>query len=230
MREYCVDSNESKYTATPSVALASNLARLMFVLSLALMHRVAGAQTAYSQQETAAGINSTALAEIIVTARKRSEDVQSIPESVDVIGAAEIAAAHVIRVDDLGNLVSNLNITTRGDHTPDVVLRGVGAFGVTHGVGFYADDVQLFDGQTVQLDDLERVEVLKGPQGTLYGGSNIGGAIKYVSKLPSDDFEARVSFEDGNYDSSITSALVSGALVPGILDARLSGFYTSLPS
>jgi iron complex outermembrane receptor protein len=173
------------------------------------------------------GASDTALVEIVVTARKRTEDVQAIPEVVDVVSAQELDAAHVTKIDDLGNIVSNLNITTRSDHTPDVVLRGVGAFGVTHGVGFYQDDVQLFDGQTVQLEDLERVEVLKGPQGTLYGGSNIGGAIKYVSKLPTDDFEGRVSLEKGNYGTETASGMVSGPLVPGVLDARVSGYFTT---
>ena len=77
----------------------------------------------------------------------------------------EISDAHITKIDDLGNLVSNLNITTRADNTPDVVLRGVGSFGVVSGVGFYANDVQLFDGQTVRTEDIERIEVLKGPTG-----------------------------------------------------------------
>ncbi|MGH9561750.1 MAG: hypothetical protein ACRD3S_09875, partial [Terracidiphilus sp.] len=63
--------------------------------------------------------------------------------------------------------------------------------------------------------------------GTLYGGSNIGGAIKYVSKLPSDDFEAKVATEYGNYDTVTESGFVSGALVPGTLDVRVSSFYTN---
>jgi iron complex outermembrane recepter protein len=184
--------------------------------------------TAWSQSANTAPseVPSKGLEEIVVTARKREEDVQTIPESVDVFSAPVLEAAHILRLDNLEGLVSNLNITTRADHTPDVVLRGVGAYGVTHGVGFYADDVQLFDGQTVQLDDLERIEVLKGPQGTLYGGSNIGGAIKYVSKLPTDQFEALTSFEAGNYGNKITSGYVSGPLVPGVLEGRISGFYS----
>lgn len=200
---------------------------LLAPLAGALTYMDAGAQATDSSPQAATAKGSEGLQEIVVTARKRTEDLQNIPESIDVVGAPELDSAHVTKIDDLGNLVSNLNVTTRADHTPDVVLRGVGAFGVTHGVGFYADDVQLFDGQTVQLDDLERVEVLKGPQGTLYGGSNIGGAIKYISKLPTDDFQGKASFEYGKYGTETTSALVSGALVPGVLDARLSGFYTS---
>jgi iron complex outermembrane receptor protein len=165
----------------------------------------------------------TGLTEIVVTARKRVESMQSIPESVEAFGAQEIRDAHITKIDDLGSLVSNLNITTRADNTPDVVLRGVGSFGVVSGVGFYANDVQLFDGQSVRTEDIERIEVLKGPQGTLYGGSNIGGAIKYITKLPTDDFQAGASVEFGNYGTQTYSGFVSGQLLPG-LDARASFF------
>jgi iron complex outermembrane receptor protein len=165
----------------------------------------------------------TVLTEIVVTARKRVETMQSIPESIEAFGSQEISDARIKKIDDLGNLVSNLNITTRADNTPDVVLRGVGSFGVVSGVGFYANDVQLFDGQSVRADDIERIEVLKGPQGTLYGGSNIGGAIKYVTKLPTDEFQAGAGVEFGNYGTQTYSGYVSGPLVPS-LEARASFF------
>jgi iron complex outermembrane receptor protein len=184
----------------------------------------AGAQTAAEQAN--ASEDRTALTEIIVTARKRVETAQSIPESIEAFGAQEIADAHITKIDDLANLVSNLNITTRADNTPDVVLRGVGSFGVVSGVGFYANDVQLFDGQTVRADDIERIEVLKGPQGTLYGGSNIGGAIKYVTKLPAEKFEAGAGVELGNYSTQTYNGFISGALVAGLIDARASFFNT----
>jgi iron complex outermembrane receptor protein len=175
-------------------------------------------------REAGAATEETGLTEIVVTARKRVETMQSIPESIAAFGSQEIAEAHITKIDDLGNLVSNLNITTRADNTPDVVLRGIGSFGVVSGVGFYANDVQIFDGQSVRTDDIERIEVLKGPQGTLYGGSNIGGAIKYITKLPTDDFHAGASVEIGNDSTQIYSGYLSGPLVPGVLDARASFF------
>jgi len=175
--------------------------------------------------EPASASEPPGLTEIIVTARKRVESMQTIPESIDAFGPQEISDAHITKIDDLGNLVSNLNITTRADNTPDVVLRGIGSFGVVSGVGFYANDVQLFDGQSVRTEDVERIEVLKGPQGTLYGGSNIGGAIKYITKLPTDDFEAGAGFEFGNYSTQTYSGFVSGPLISG-LDARASFFDT----
>src|SRR5258708_5500986 len=152
---------------------------LMIAGSSTLLASTARAQPA-TVSETDTANQEPGLTEIVVTARKRVETMQSIPESIV-------------------------------------------AFGVVSGVGFYANDVQLFDGQSVRADDIERIEVLKGPQGTLYGGSNIGGAIKYITKLPTDDFHAGASVEFGNYSTQTYSAFVSGPLVAG-LDARASFF------
>jgi iron complex outermembrane receptor protein len=208
-------------------APAGILARLVsasLTMAGACTFATAPAQTV-GEQANAEGAD-TGLTEIVVTARKRVETMQSIPESIAAFGAQEIIDAHIIKIDDLGNLVSNLNIATRGDNTPDVVMRGVGSFGVVSGVGFYANDVQLFEGQTVRTDDIERIEVLKGPQGTLYGGSNIGGAIKYVTKLPTDDFHGGAGVEFGNYSTQTYSGFVSGSLIKDVLQARASFFDT----
>src|SRR5216684_2034813 len=161
---------------------------------------------------------------IIVTARKLGESIQSIPESITAIDARTLAAAHLTTLDDLNSLVTNLNITQRADNTPDVVLRGVGTFGVVQGVGFYVNDVQQFEGQSVRPMDIERVEVLKGPQGTLFGGSNVGGAIKYVTKLPTDTLTGEGSVEYGRFNQQTLDGVVSGPIVPERLLARLSVF------
>ena len=194
-----------------------------------LLFAAAQAQALSQSQPDRAEADADTLQEIIITARKREESVQSIPETVVAISSEVLEKAHFTKMDDLGSLVSNLNISTQSDNTPGVVLRGVGAFGVVQGVGFYANDVQLFEGQTVRPDDLERVEVLKGPQGTLYGGSNIGGAIKYVTKLPTDTFEGSATVEIGGYGTQTYSAIVSGPLMassPTLLEGRLSVFDT----
>jgi iron complex outermembrane receptor protein len=162
--------------------------------------------------------------EIVVTARKVGENVQSIPESITAIDSLTLSAAHVTTLDDLNSHVSNLNITQRADNTPDVVLRGVGSYGVVQGVGFYVNDVQQFDGQSVRPMDIERVEVLKGPQGTLFGGSNVGGAIKYVTKLPTDTLTGEGSIEYGRFNQQTVDGVVSGPIVPERLLARLSMF------
>jgi iron complex outermembrane receptor protein len=164
------------------------------------------------------------VAPVIVTARKQAENVESIPESITAIDSHVIAAAHLTTLDDFNSLVTNINIVQRADNTPDVVLRGVGTFGVVQGVGFYVNDVQQFDGQSVRPVDIDRIEVLKGPQGTLFGGSNVGGAIKYVTKLPSNTPTAEASFEYGEYNDRTVDAAVSGPIVPQKLLARVSAF------
>jgi iron complex outermembrane receptor protein len=213
-------------TPTQQSALRLSGFTALSILGILSSNSILHAQTTPPPQVAATQSAPDTLEELIVTARKRSEIVQDIPESIQAFGARELADAHLTKLDDLGGLVSNLNITTRSDNNPDVVMRGVGSFGVVQGVGFYANDVQLFDGQTVRPEDLERIEVLKGPQGTLYGGNNIGGAIKYITKLPTDTFEGEAAVEAGNYNTQTYSGVVSGPLVAGVLDGRISFFDT----
>ena len=127
------------------------------------------------------------LEEVVVTARKRGESLIDIPESVVSISGDDIGRQNIKGLDKIGLAVPNLNLAMRTDGYPNVSIRGIGAFGLTQGVGFYLDDIQLFSDASSRFGDLERIEVLKGPQGTLYGGSNIGGAIKFVSARPSSD-------------------------------------------
>src|ERR1700736_1020220 len=168
--------------------------------------------------------NVDALEELVVTARKRSENLRDIPASITAISAATIAEAHVTQLDDLNSLVTNLNVVEAHDNTPDVTLRGVGAFGVVQGVGFYANDVQLFEGQIARPIDIERIEVLKGPQGTLFGGANVGGAIKYVTKDPTSTWENEATVEFGSYRTRNYQAVVSGPLDDKI-GRRASVYY-----
>lgn len=139
--------------------------------------------------------------EIIVTAQKREERLRDIPQSIAAFTAKSLEVRGITSTDDLGRQTPGLVLSKRLDNTPNVVIRGIGSFGNTIGVGFYIDEVQNFTDQTMRLEDLERVEILKGPQGTLYGGSNIGGAIKYVSKTPElEGIAADFSAEAGSRD------------------------------
>ena len=140
-----------------------------------------------------AAANQGLLEEIIVTARKREENLMDIPESVVAISGQDIDRQNIKSLEDVGLLVPSLNLSARADGFPNVSMRGLGSFGNTQGVGFYLDDVQVFSDASSRFGDMERIEVLKGPQGTLYGGSNIGGAIKFVSARPDpDEFSGRV--------------------------------------
>jgi iron complex outermembrane receptor protein len=124
------------------------------------------------------------LEEVVVTARKRAETTMEIPESVSAMGDFQLEQSNINNIDDVGLRISNLNLSTRADGNPNVTIRGVGSFGNTQGVGFYVDGVQIFVDASADFGDIERLEVLKGPQGTLYGGSNVGGAVKFETKRP----------------------------------------------
>ncbi len=146
-----------------------------------------------------AAATDNAIEEVIVTARKREESLSDIPESVVALPGAAIDRRNLLGLEDIGFQVPSLNLSTRLDGFPNVSIRGVGSFGNTQGVGFYLDDVQVFSDASSRFGDLERIEVLKGPQGTLYGGSNIGGAVKFVSARPdSEEQFGRVKLRAGD--------------------------------
>ncbi len=138
-----------------------------FVLSAAVFVCAATIGQTATAQSTQAANASGGIETVVVTAEKRAEDIQSVPQSVTAIDAATIVNSHLTGVEDLSSVTPNLNIVERADNTPDATIRGVGSFGVIQGVGFYANDVQQFEGQTVRPVDIARIEVLKGPQGTL---------------------------------------------------------------
>ena len=148
--------------------------------------------------EAAQTDESVIVEEIIVTARKRNESLIEIPESVSAISGFELDQQHMSHINDIGLKVTNLNLSSRADGNPNVTIRGVGSFGNTQGVGFYVDGTQIFVDASAEFGDMERVEVLKGPQGTLYGGNNIGGAVKFVTRRPAfGEFGGEGEFELG---------------------------------
>ena len=141
----------------------------------------------YAQSDATQGASVVTIEEIVVTARKREESLLDIPETVVAISGETISQHNMKTLDKIGMTVPNFNLNTRTDGWPNVTMRGMGAFSLTQGVGFYLDDIQLFGDASSRFGDLDRIEILKGPQGVLYGGSNIGGAIKFISTRPSPD-------------------------------------------
>jgi iron complex outermembrane receptor protein len=168
--------------------------------------------------------------EITVTARKREENLQEIPLAVSVVTGEALVDVGALDISDLQSSVPNLSIYAgRGQSTTlTVFMRGIGQadplWGVDPGVGLYFDDVYVARPQGALLDvyDLERIEVLRGPQGTLYGKNTIGGAIKYVSKELTDDFQGSLALTPGSYNNQDIRASVSGALIPGKLRAKVA--------
>ena len=149
--------------------------------------------------------------DIIVTARRRAESLQDVPIAVTAYSGEALERQGALDITDLSDTTPNVTIeTSRGTNTTlTAFIRGVGqqdpVAGFEAGVGLYLDDVYLNRPQAAVLDiyDVERIEVLRGPQGTLYGRNTIGGAIKYVTRrLDPNETDIRVRANLGTYDQA----------------------------
>ena len=173
-------------------------------------------------------VDDSALEEIIVTAERRDANLQEVPVSMTAYGADDLEALQASDIGDLQSLVPNLSVHVGDANNAVVYIRGVGqvdsiAF-FEPGVGIYLDDVYLGRAQGGFLDviDVERIEVLRGPQGSLYGRNTVGGAIKYVSARPTDEFSAKVSATVGNYARKDVKLSLSGPIAGDRLSGRLT--------
>ncbi len=183
--------------------------------------------------------------EIYVTARRREENVQTIPISVTTFDDTALEAHSMDDLSDLGDFAPNLSFAITGGfglQTSEaaVVIRGIGQIDTAifsdPAVGIYVDGVFLAraQGRVLDLLDLERVEVLRGPQGTLFGKNTTGGAISLITRRPAPDFKARLRGTIGDFDRRDVAASVGGSLAPGLsaslalLATRRDGFARSL--
>lgn len=165
------------------------------------------ATSAHAQDSQEA--SSVGLGEIVVTATKRSENLQDVPVSISAIGAEQLASRGVTASADLATVVPNLQVSSQyGETSPNFSMRGVGVANeftanTASPIGVYIDEVNQSYRYThgLQLFDLERVEVLRGPQGTLFGRNTTGGAIAMYTRKPSlGDQNAYFTVGYGNYD------------------------------
>ncbi|MCJ2187964.1 TonB-dependent receptor [Novosphingobium beihaiensis] len=180
--------------------------------------------------------------DIIVTARRREERLVDVPIAVTTFSGEQLAKSGAIDVTDLAQTTPNVTLEpSRGTNsTLSAFIRGIGqqdpVSGFEQGVGIYLDDVYLNRPQAAVLDiyDVQRIEVLRGPQGTLYGRNTIGGAVKYVTKPLAQDPYLKVRGTYGSYDQAdaviTASAPVSDLVRVGGSLARLSrgGFGKNL--
>jgi len=169
---------------------------------------------------------------VTVTAQKRSQKVQDIPITINVLDARKIQQLDIQSSDQLDGLVPALEIgmpSGKGNQ-PLINIRGVGLNDTnTNNAGpngVYVDEVYEATpaGQTFQTFDLARVEVLKGPQGTLYGRNTTGGAIDYVTNKPTDEFSASEDVQYGSWNTVNSQTIINGQLAPHI-DARAAVVY-----
>jgi iron complex outermembrane recepter protein len=145
---------------------------------------------------------------IIVTAQKREQSILEVPAAVSAVSAAALEAAGVTRLDDLSSAFPNVYLNTNNSlRTTSISIRGVASNpnnpGVDQGVGVFVDDVYQSRPTTINTNvyDLERVEVIRGPQGALYGKNTIAGAVNLISKLPGEKSGVEGAVSIGDFDA-----------------------------
>ena len=192
-----------------------------------------GAQA--QQAEQAEGTASEGLREIIVTAQKRAENVQDTPLAITAIDAQAIEQRGITSVASLSGAAPNLVIaeTPAATANPSISIRGIvdndPILTADPAVGLYVDGVIVgrSAGALFDMMDLERVEVLRGPQGTLYGRNTTGGAVNLISAKPAKDFGARLQVGYGSFDEMTVKALLdTGVLGDTGLALKLGYFHS----
>ena len=162
---------------------------------------------AQEAEEAPAADSSLKLGSIVVTAQRREESINDVPMSIQAFSEDTLDALRVDSVDDLQSVVPSFSVSQSYQGVPTYTLRGIGFntinLSATSTVGTYVDEVAypfpfMNSGPVF---DIERIEVLKGPQGTLFGRNTTAGLINMVTNKPSDEFEAQVSADVGNYDT-----------------------------
>ncbi len=180
---------------------------------------VLSAGHAYGQAADAGGGASNALEVIVVTAQKRSENVQDVPIAISAFTAATLQDKSIVDLHALSNLVPNVNLESGSPFSSSTSvlsasIRGIGqddfAMNLDPGVGVYVDGVYFARtvGANQNLLDVDRVEILKGPQGTLFGRNTIGGAISVVTHTPGDQFSFQGQVTGGSFERHDMAATV----------------------
>jgi iron complex outermembrane recepter protein len=195
------------------------------------MHRklilmASSATLAAALATTAHAQPSNTIEELVVTAERREQSLQDVPVAVSAFTSERRDLIGITTIQDMTNFTPGLQYSTQLDRTS---VRGVGRLTNVHtaqgAVAIYSDGI--YTSSTVEAGKTplftDRVEVLRGPQGTLYGRNSIGGAINVISKRPTDDWYAEVRAQVQNYDRTIIEGAVSGpTIIPGV-NFRLAG-------
>jgi iron complex outermembrane receptor protein len=181
----------------------ASIRRYALLKAALLMGTVLAATPAFAQSE-----GSAQLEEIVVTAQKREQNLQEVPISVTAVTAESLKANRIVDLRDLSALAPNftVRVSPGGSASATFSMRGLvtagNALGSDKGISQYLDGVYLQNtaGSIFELADIERIEVLKGPQGTLFGRNATGGAISFTTRNPAGEFRVHQELTLGNYD------------------------------
>ena len=203
--------------------------RNAFVKSLLLSAAFVSTTPAVAQDEGASG---DGLGEIIVTAQKRAENIQDVPIAISAVGSEYLESRGISSIDGLGTIAPNVKIerAPSSKTITQIAIRGSvtinPAITWEPAVGLYLDGVYIAkaQGSIFDIADLERVEVLRGPQGTLYGRNALAGAINLITKKPSGEAGGSMELTYGSYDYKKIKGVIDLPRM-GIFSAKLSGQY-----
>jgi len=185
----------------------------------------AAVATASADEAEAIGVE-----EVVVTARHRAEDSQKVPAALSVIGGQFLEKTNTSNIAQVAQLAPSVQFTFFNARNANINVRGLGNNiglandGLVPGVGFYIDGIYYSRPATATLDlvDVDRIEVLRGPQGTLFGKDSTAGAINVITASPTFKPAATLEVTGGNYGYFQAKAAVSGPLIPDKLAGRLS--------
>ena len=187
--------------------------------------------------EAKSDASEAALQAVTVTARRRPEDVQTVPESLSVVGGELLDRSYTVNTQEMSQHVPALNYSSANPRNTAFTIRGLGSSvvavsqandGLEPGVGYYVDQVYHARPATAAFDfsDIDHIEVLRGPQGTLFGKNSTAGAINIATRLPTFNYEAQGEVSVGGSGYHQVKLAVSGPLVEGRLAGRLSAVST----
>lgn len=199
-----------------AVRLASTAIALC-AFPIATYAQSAPATEAEASEETSQTANTAAgIDEILVTAQRREERIQDIPVAISAFGSEQLERQGITDISAVAPRVPSFYFGSFGATRPQLYIRGIGTRSFDPGsessVGVFVDDVYLgrASGSFASLRDVERIEVLRGPQGTLYGRNTIGGAINVITKSPTPNFEGQVEAGVSNYNGYNIFGAVGG--------------------
>jgi iron complex outermembrane receptor protein len=170
------------------------------------------------------------IADIVVTAQRRAQNIQDVPIAITAISGAALEQRNITNVQQLNGLAPNVTIVSRRNASSIIAMRGAVTFNPSiiydPTVGLYIDGVYIgkSQGSVFDIADIENLEVLRGPQGTLFGRNTLAGAINIVTEKPSGELRGKFKLGYGNYNEKIARFSLD-LPAAGALSAKISGFY-----
>lgn len=186
------------------------------LLWAAALPQMASAQSAEAPQDAEAQSSDVGVAEIVVTAQRRAESLQDVPISITALTSQSIQDGAIRGVDEIAGRTPGFTMTAFNVAQPRLFIRGSGSTddgaAQDNSVAVFMDDVYIArgSGQAFEFLDVDRIEVLRGPQGTLYGKNVVGGLINVISRRPSRSMDAAAEISYGNYNALDLRGYVTG--------------------